>query len=435
MSTNQQTDTRFPQSPEDRLYSIVEQGMCIGCGLCESLAGSDVVQMQVVESGFERPVAVGPLTHESVDAIYDTCPGTRVEGLPDNGAVQAGSSFDLVWGPYEQFVEAWAADPAIRHEGSTGGVLTALGQFLVDAGEVDFILHARAGGSDPTFGQPHVSTTSADVREGAGSRYGPTAVLQTVHAQLDKGRPFAFIGKPCDISALRALARRDARVNALVKYFLTPVCGGFAAPSATEAFIENHHGVQKADIERFRYRGFGCPGPTTFETRDGVQHSASYTDYWGEDEKSWNVPWRCKICPDGIGEGADVAAADNWPGGSPDPETEADDPGTNAVIVRTKAGAGLIQRAIDAGYLSTGATLNADHMSKVQPHQVKKKQAARARWDGMAREGRPVPRTHGLRLDALRETLSDEVYAMQRDGAAARVAAGKATEARPKPKR
>jgi len=53
----------------------------------------------------------------------------------------------------------------------------------------------------------------------------------------------------------------------------------------------------------------------------------------------------------------------------------------------------------------------------------------------MAREGRPVPRTHGLRLDALRETLSDEVYAMQRDGAAARVAAGKATEARPKPKR
>ena len=88
MSTNQQTDTRFPPSPEDRLYAIVEQGMCIGCGLCESLAGSDVVQMQVVESGFERPVAVGPLTHESVDAIYDTCPGTRVEGLPDNGAVQ-----------------------------------------------------------------------------------------------------------------------------------------------------------------------------------------------------------------------------------------------------------------------------------------------------------------------------------------------------------
>ena len=420
-------------SPEDRLYRIVEEGMCIGCGLCESLAGTACVKMQVVESGFERPVVVGSLSHETVDAIYDTCPGTRVEALPTLLAEQA-ASHDLVWGPHERFIEAWAGDPAVRHEGSTGGVLTALGQFLVDTGEVDFVLHAKAGGNDPTFGQPHVSETAAEVLDGAGSRYGPTAVLQNVHDQLEKGRPFAFVGKPCDISALRALARRDERVDALVKYFLTPVCGGFASPKATEAFIETHHGVQKSEIESFRYRGFGCPGPTTFETRNGQSHAATYTEYWGEDEKSWNVPWRCKICPDGIGEGADIAAADNWPGGAPDPTTEADDPGTNAVIVRTKAGGDLMTRAIAAGYLAIGDTLDAAHMSNVQPHQVKKRQAARARWDGMASQGRLTPRTHGLRLDALRDTLNDAVYQAQRDGTAQRIKAGRAEEARPKPK-
>ena len=99
------------------------------------------------------------------------------------------------------------------------------------------------------------------------------------------------------------------------------------------------------------------------------------------------MPWRCKICPDGIGEGADIAAADNWPGGAPDPTAEADDPGTNAVIVRTKAGGALMTRATAAGYLAIGDTLDAAHMSNVQPHQVKKRQAARARWDGMARQG------------------------------------------------
>lgn len=420
-------------SPVDRLYRIVEESLCIGCGLCESLAGGDSVKMQVVESGFERPVVVGPLTHETVDAIYDTCPGTRVEGLPDTIG-QAATHQDLVWGPHERFVEAWAGDPAVRHEGSTGGVLTALGQFLVDTGEVDFVLHAKAGGADPTFGQPQISETASDVLAGAGSRYGPTAVLQIVHEQLDKGLVFAFVGKPCDISALRSLARRDDRVNRLVKYFLTPVCGGFASPKATEAFIENHHGVKKADIEDFRYRGFGCPGPTTFVTREGKSYSATYTDYWGEDEKSWNVPWRCKICPDGIGEGADIAAADNWPGGSPDPALEADDPGTNAVVVRTKAGADLITRAVQAGYLCLGSELDAAHMSSVQPHQVKKKQAARARWDGIASEGRITPRSHGLRLDALRNTLKDEVYRAQSEGTVARIRAGRASEARPRQK-
>ncbi|MDG1415890.1 MAG: hypothetical protein P8R39_11095, partial [Alphaproteobacteria bacterium] len=46
-------------TPEDRLYRIVEEGMCIGCGLCESLAGPESVKMQVVDSGFERPLVVG----------------------------------------------------------------------------------------------------------------------------------------------------------------------------------------------------------------------------------------------------------------------------------------------------------------------------------------------------------------------------------------
>ena len=418
-------------SPTDRLYRIVEESLCIGCGLCESLAGSDCVKMQVVESGFERPVVVGPLTHETVDAIYDTCPGTRVEGLPDATAQEA-SHQDLVWGPHEYFVEAWAGDPAVRHQGSTGGVLTALGQFLVDTGDVEFILHAKAGGNDPTFGQPHVSETASDVLAGAGSRYGPTAVLQRVHELLDKDRVFAFVGKPCDISALRSLARRDPRVNRLIKVFLTPVCGGFASPKATETFIENHHGVKKAEIEQFRYRGFGCPGPTTFVTREGKSHTATYTEYWGEDEKSWNVPWRCKICPDGIGEGADIAAADNWPGGSPDPALEADDPGTNAVVVRTKAGSDLMDRAVQAGYLCLGERLDSAHMSTVQPHQVKKKQAARARWDGIASQGRITPRSHGLRLDALRASISDEVYRAQSEGTVARIQAGRASEETPK---
>jgi hypothetical protein len=73
-------------------------------------------------------------------------------------------------------------------------------------------------------------------------------------------------------------------------------------------------------------------------------------------------------------------------------------------------------------------------MSSVQPHQVKKKQAARARWDGIASQGRITPRSHGLRLDALRDTLSDEVYQAQSEGTVARIRAGRASEAPPKQK-
>ena len=60
----------------------------------------------------------------------------------------------------------------------------------------------------------------------SGSRYGPAPSLDIFHKALDLNKPFAFVGKPCDISAIRQLSKIDSRVNDLCKYLLTLVCGG-----------------------------------------------------------------------------------------------------------------------------------------------------------------------------------------------------------------
>ena len=49
--------------------------------------------------------------------------------------------------------------------------------------------------------------------EGAGSRYGPAATLVDFGDILDRGEPFALNAKPCDITAVRNLARLDPRVD------------------------------------------------------------------------------------------------------------------------------------------------------------------------------------------------------------------------------
>ena len=75
-----------PVTPQQRLDRISEDGMCIGCGLCESIAGPDVVRMEVVENGYERPVVCGGLSHETVDRIMDSLPrdaGGGPAGRPD----------------------------------------------------------------------------------------------------------------------------------------------------------------------------------------------------------------------------------------------------------------------------------------------------------------------------------------------------------------
>ena len=415
-------------TPGQRLYAIVEQGLCIGCGLCQSVAGEDRVRVTKTSSGYLHPVIEGELDHDTVDRIYEVCPGTRIEGLPQR-LVEPDTRHDNVWGPWRRIVRAWAGDPEIRFEGSTGGVLTALGQYLLTSGRVEFILQVKTSAAEPSFGDPTLSFTEADVFEAAGSRYGPAAALTDIGAALDRGQPFAFIAKPCDVSALRNYARQDDRVDQLVRYMLVMVCGGFGTPQGTINFYQRV-GIDPERVTGLRYRGRGCPGPTRVETGDEAQEF-HYIDYWGEDETTWSLPFRCKICPDGIGEAADIAAADAWIGGGPNRVDSVDDPGTNALIARTRAGEDLIAAAAEAGALTLEYDIPPDTMSLYQPHQVNKKYAVWARHQGLRDAGRIVPHTERLRIEELAQDLPEETNAFQRNGTRRRIEIGKATEPTP----
>lgn len=416
-------------SPTQHLYRIVKEGLCIGCGLCESIAGSDTIRVAKVRSGYEAPVAIADPPAAIVDRIYAVCPGLRVNGLPTD-EIDGETETDLIWGPIRRIVRIWAGEADVRHRGATGGVLTALAQFLLTSDKVDAVLHVRPGGADPAFGEPTLSFTPEAVLAGAGSRYGPAAPLRTINAVLTRGLRLAVIGKPCDLTALRNYARYDTRINELVRYWLTPVCGGFMPPVGMQQFLLRT-GINPADVVRVHYRGEGCPGPTRISLRDGTSREFDYLDFWGEDESQWVLPFRSKVCADGTGESADIAASDTWPGGSPERGASVSDAGTNAVIARTRRGAQLLEDAAAAGAIAIGGEEDARYMDAVQPHQSRKKLAVLARWRGLAAAGRLVPESERLRLEELATALGQPEFEAQTRGTVARIEQGKASEPTP----
>ena len=301
---------------------------------------------------------------------------------------------DIVWGSAEHLAIGYAGDPGVRHRGSTGGVLTALGQFLLASGRAKFILHVAASSREPLRTDRRLSVDAASVQEGAGSRYGPAAMLVDFTELLARAEPFALIGKPCDVAAVRNLARIDSRVDRHLAYALTFVCGGASDLTKTEEVLIERR-IRPEEISLFRYRGYGNPGATRVETRDGRSFELTYQDMW-RDEATWRIQPRCKICPDAIGESADLAASDVWPGGSPAGE----DLGFNGIIVRTQRGLELYRAALASGVIAVEPREPSFRdFDDFQPHQVYKKRAVWARLKGMRAAGRPVPETHNLRLD------------------------------------
>lgn len=388
---------------------VIDTDMCVGCGLCET-ATSGRVRMVMTPGGSLRPDDPNAFTPGETEHILLACPGVVAAARADPSL-----PVDPIWGHHGTMCVAWATDPEVRYRSATGGVLTALGMHVVEEGRASFVLHVGPDPEHPMRSRWVLSETAASVLANAGSRYGPTAPMAGLHVALDRGEPFAMIGKPCDIGALHRWARMDPRVDELCVARLTLVCGGQSRLTKSLGVLEEL-GVAEARVTLFRYRGHGNPGATRIETADGCVHEKSYLDLW-EDEASWDLETRCKLCPDALGEAADVAAADIWPGGAPTGE----DAGFNGIVVRSAAGEELVADAAAAGRLTLGEPIDPRYLDDTQPHQVRKKHALRARFEGMRDAGVAPITTHGLRVDELGAIVDPQVYDAERAGTARRL--------------
>jgi len=395
---------------------VVKSGLCIGCGLCEAATGGRV-PMAMTDYGSLRPSRLDAFTRDEESLILSACPGVTVEPRLESMPQQ-----DPVWGAFSDMRLAWAGDTEIRFRGSAGGVLSAIGAYLVRTGQAQFILHAGADPVHPMRSRWVLSETAEQVIANAGSRYGPVAPLAGLEAALARDDPFAIIAKPCDLGAVHRFARSDPRIDRLCIARLTMVCGG-QSRLGKSADVLSELGVAEAEVSLFRYRGYGNPGRTRIETHDGRAFEKTYLEMWA-DEAGWKIETRCNFCPDALGEAADIAVADVWPGGSPTGE----DAGFNAIIVRSKAGEALVAEAAAAGDLILGEPVTPRHLDDCQPHQVRKKRALAARFSGRAEAGLPEIAAAGLRIDELGQDLDEAARRGEAEGTLRRARAGRFTE-------
>ncbi len=344
--------------------------------------------MVMTEAGYLRPSVADDIESDEQERLLDICPGIRVGTPPLDAPL-----LDTHWGSHHRVLKAHATDPEFRHRGSSGGVISAIADFLLESSRVQFILHVAADPGAPLRSRIQVSRNRTDLLEGAGARYGPAAPLARIEELLAWNLPFAIIGKPCDIAGVRNLARLDARVDRLVRYTLSFFCGGVSSLCISEQIVAKY-GLEPQDVALMRYRGYGCPGATHIAARDGRVFEQTYDETWSE-ELNEEIQFRCKICPDSTGEHADIVCGDAWETLDGYAHTEHD--GWNSLITRTAAGDRLLRDAEVARVIAT-EPLSIAALDRIQPHQVERKSQMLARIAGLRLSREPAPDYRGLRL-------------------------------------
>lgn len=361
---------------------------CSGCGACALV--SDRVTMQLDDSGNLRPTVAARQadtnSREEHKQFERVCPGVRVTSERST-APQKHS----VFGGYVSAWEAVAIDDETRFAGSSAGVITAMTEWLRSTGVTTGTIGAAADGLAPRRTIAVQIQTRDEALRAAGSRYAPVSTL----ASYDPRGGQALVAKPCEANALAAIHREygtrpDARPP-VISFF----CAGTPSQRATDSLVEEL-GLQPDQLTELRYRGKGWPGE--FYARDvaGRAAAVTYEQAWGA-HLGRELPWRCKLCPDGTGGDADIAVGDYWAADARGFPVFGDAPGVSVAIARTRRGHEWLVKAAEHGILAL-SPVELDDVARVQPLQSERKQTLTWRLLGRVLAGRPVPRYRGFRL-------------------------------------
>lgn len=363
------------------VQEIADWRLCVGCGACKYACPEGRVSLVDVEERGIRPLVKDGDCGTCTECL-DVCPGMEPPGKPVNNRGGA-AALDGRWGPILEVWEGHAADPEIRHRGSSGGAATALAAYCLERERMSAVLHIRADENDPLKNRSVISTNREELLSAAGSRYAPASPCDGLGLLESIEGSGVFIGKPCDVEGLRKCECAKDSLRDKVGLAIGIFCAGTPARLGTLKLLRSLS-IDPGHVAAIRYRGHGWPGEFEAVLRNGSDAKRiSYRQAWGFIQGY--RPYRCYLCPDGTAEYADLSCGDPWH------RDILDDPeGCSLILVRTPKGKSVLQGAIDAGYIRA-SRVGAEKLGESQKSLSEKKAAIWGRLVALKMFGIPVP--------------------------------------------
>jgi len=336
-------------------YNDINPSLCTYCGTC--IAVCPYSSLSVVDG---KITLIGEC--DGCGICYDTCPGMNFS-FPEYNAYLFGiNNPDERIGYFKSIHVAHSTNDTIRSNASSGGVVTAILVYAMEAGIIDGAIVVGMDETEPWKPKVKIAKSVDEIIGARQSKYVRIPLNSILQRIKDENGSFGVVGLPCHVHGLRKLQASDWKHNHKIKFIIGLFCGVNLDFSATEYLI-NKLNVKKSNISSLEYRGGKWPGGFRIITKDGNMHFLDKTYY--DVVNAMYVPKRCLLCPDLTSEFADVSIGDAWIEG---PNKEK----LSTVIVRSEKGDKLMREAISHGFLKS-TEISKEDVLKSHSHLIKYK--------------------------------------------------------------
>ncbi len=316
------------QPCQDQLVQqVIAPGLCVACGACLGLCPHYLFMDGRVAAPDKCDLAEGRCL-ELCPVALEQDPAPRRAGL----AADLGLEMEPPMGPVLAAWQGRAQAPALKGKAQYGGVVTELLSLALEEDLVSEAVLTTSGKKGAPQGV--LAKTRDEVLAAAGSIYAGGGALGELNRALasEDQHALALVGLPCQVLAAAAM-KTHPRYEA-AKERLGLVIGLFCTMNLPARELRNLLSDE------------GVEGPVL--KSDFPPPPAGIYQVWTEDgyhevdiEKLRDIRFSgCGLCPDLTAEFTDlsVGACEGRPG-------------LDTILVRSQAGADLVQRALEAGRL------------------------------------------------------------------------------------
>jgi len=296
---------------------------CSGCYSCEQICPKSCIKMVVDQEGFWYPV-VDKQKCINCHLCERACPIVTPLTSVTIEQPKAYAAYNL--------------NEEIRAQSSSGGVFTALAEYVLSLGGVVF-----GAAFQDDFSVSHICVETAEqLNKLRGSKYLQSKIGNTykeAKGLLDSGRIVLFTGTPCQIEGLLAFLGKE--YDNL--YTQDLICHGVPSPMVWQKYVKYREKKAASTTRRtfFRHKNYGWKMYSVqFEFTNCTEYIQAHDVdlYMTSFLRNWCLRPSCYACHfKKKNRLSDITLADFWGIENVCPEMD-DDKGTSLVLVNSKRG-------------------------------------------------------------------------------------------------
>lgn len=365
---------------------VVSWRLCVGCGACFSACKNHgVILVNFTEHG------IRPVCNENCKQCGEclkVCSGLYNIKYNSNNGEKYIKELIRYCGHTLEVWEGYASDGKLRECCSSGGIATALALYYMENKKCAGVIHTKFKTDKPWLNETVMSNDTTSILKAVGSRYAPASPCDGFCKLVEKDKNYVFIGKPCDISALRNTQIVDSEMSDKIGLAIGIFCAGTPSTKATLDLMTNNS-IDFESIDELHYRGKGWPGSFHVKVKGKEIYKTPYPDSWSFLQKY--RPFRCYLCADGTSENADISCGDAWY------LRGKEDKGISLILVRNERGREILHNAMKRGYI-TARLVNYKRVIESQEQLFGKQREIWGRLLALKTLGLPVPNYDGWPL-------------------------------------